>query len=168
MKICIVSDSHDNLPNIDTMLEYCEKQKIRALLHCGDLCAPIIVKYLAEHFDGEIWWIEGNVHGELDKMSAFSKTFPKIHYLGEEGSPQIPGVSLKIYLTHYPEVAERIAREQDYDYIFYGHNHKPWEEAKGKTKLVNPGTLAGMFNKATFAVLDTQTKQLELKLLELL
>lgn len=168
MKICIISDSHDNIPNLDTMLEYCKKEKIPFMLHCGDLCAPLVVKYLGEHFDGEVWWIEGNVHGELDKMAALSKDFPQVHYLGEEGSPQIPGVDLKIYLTHYPDVAERVAREENYDYIFYGHDHKPWEETIGQTKLVNPGTLAGMFNKATFAVLDTETKNLELKILELL
>ncbi|MDP2586224.1 MAG: metallophosphoesterase family protein [Candidatus Komeilibacteria bacterium] len=168
MKICIVSDSHDNIPNIDTMLEYCKKEQIPFMLHCGDLCAPSVIKYLAEHFSGQIWWIEGNVHGELDRMAALSQDFPQVHYLGEEGSPQIPGVGLKIYMTHYPDVAERIAREENYDFIFYGHNHKPWEETKGKTKLVNPGTLAGMFNKATFAVLDTETQKLELKLLELL
>ncbi len=166
MKICIISDSHDNIPNIDTMLGYCEKEKIRALLHCGDLCAPSIVKYLAEHFNGEIWWINGNVHGEFKKMADISEHFPNTHYLGEEGLPKIPGVSLKIYLTHYPEVAEKIACKEHYDYIFYGHDHRPWEKTVGKTKLVNPGTLAGMFNKASFAVYNTENGELELKLLE--
>jgi len=32
--------------------------------------------------------------------------------------------------------------------------------------LANPGTLAGMFSKATFAVYDTSTNNLELKILE--
>ena len=52
------------------------------------------------------------------------------------------------------------------DNIFYGHNHKPWEQTMGKTKLVNPGTLAGMFYKASFAVLDLEKSKLELIILE--
>ena len=36
----------------------------------------------------------------------------------------------------------------------------------GKTKLLNPGTVAGMFQKATFAIYDTKTDKAELILLE--
>jgi predicted phosphodiesterase len=32
--------------------------------------------------------------------------------------------------------------------------------------LANPGSLAGIFYKATFAILDTRSKKLELKILE--
>lgn len=168
MKIAIVSDSHDNIPNIDKMLAYCKKGNVNILLHCGDLCSPSVVKYLAENFSGQVWWIEGNVHGDLKKMADISEHFSNIHYLGEDGSPRIPGVNLKIYLTHYPEVAGEVAKRGSYDYIFYGHDHRPWEKTIGRTKLVNPGTLAGMFNKATFAVLDAKIKKLDLKILELM
>ena len=168
MKIAIVSDSHDNLVNIDKVLAFCKKEEIKIILHCGDLCSPSIVKYLAENFAGQIWWIEGNVHGELKKMSDISEYFANTHYLGEEGSPAIPGINLKIYLTHYPEVAEAVAKTGNYDYVFYGHTHQPWEETINSALVVNPGTLAGMFNKATFAVLDTAAKKLELKILEIL
>jgi predicted phosphodiesterase len=34
--------------------------------------------------------------------------------------------------------------------------------------LVNPGNLAGMFYKATFAIYETKTDKLELKILETL
>ena len=42
----------------------------------------------------------------------------------------------------------------------------PLEKLIGKTHLLNPGTLAGMFNKATFAVYDTVTDKAKLILLE--
>ncbi|MCX6797241.1 MAG: metallophosphoesterase family protein, partial [Candidatus Doudnabacteria bacterium] len=55
---------------------------------------------------------------------------------------------------------------QKYDFVFHGHTHKPWQETIGKTIIINPGTLAGLFNKATFAVFDTETKKAQLILLE--
>jgi predicted phosphodiesterase len=54
------------------------------------------------------------------------------------------------------------------DIIFYGHTHKPWIEEKNNTKLVNPGTLGGVFSRATFAVYDTEKIEPELKILDLL
>ena len=50
--------------------------------------------------------------------------------------------------------------------LSYANNHRPWEETIGQTKLLNPGTLAGLFQKATFAVYDTETDKAQLVLLE--
>ena len=52
------------------------------------------------------------------------------------------------------------------DIIFYGHTHKPWIEDRGGTSIVNPGTLGGVFQKATFTFWGND--KLELKILELL
>ena len=166
MKIAIVSDSHDNVPNIDKMLAYCQKEKIAVMLHCGDVCAPSVLKYLVENFKGEIYLVYGNVDGDREKMEEFGGQLNNIHILGDEGSPKIKNLGLKIGLVHYPERAKAMAKEGKYDFVFYGHNHRPWEETIGKSKLVNPGTLGGLFQKATFAVYDTVDDKLELKILE--
>jgi len=42
------------------------------------------------------------------------------------------------------------------------------DEIKSGVRLVNPGTLGGMFQKATFAVYDTASNEPELKILETL
>jgi predicted phosphodiesterase len=49
--------------------------------------------------------------------------------------------------------------------VFYGHDHKPWEEMIGETRIVNPGNLANIFYAPTFAIFDTETGKLELKIL---
>src|SRR3989338_4722926 len=164
MKIAIVSDSHDNLPNIDKILAYCKQEKIKTMFHCGDVCSGNVLKYLAQKFNGELYVVLGNVHEEPEAMFAKIKELPRARLLGEEGEVDLAG--LKIYLTHYPEVAKKMAETKKYNFIFYGHTHKPWEEKIGNCRVVNPGTLAGMFTKATFAVWDTETGELELKVLE--
>jgi len=54
----------------------------------------------------------------------------------------------------------------DYDLIFYGHTHRPWTEKYNGLELINPGNLAGQINKASFAIYDTKSNKLELKILE--
>ena len=54
------------------------------------------------------------------------------------------------------------------DIIFYGHTHKPWIETKDGVQIVNPGTLGGVFSRATFAFWDTEKEEPELKMLDLL
>ena len=164
MKIAIISDTHDNIPNIDKMLEYCRINKIETILHCGDICARSVLIYMAKNFNGKIYWIYGNVHGVRENMMKADNKFNNLNSLEEEGEVEIDGK--KIYLIHYPDQAKELAATGKYDLVFYGHNHKPWEETIGKTKLINPGTLAGLFQKATFAVYDTKTDKLELKILE--
>jgi len=52
------------------------------------------------------------------------------------------------------------------DIVFYGHTHKPWIEEKGGLTLANPGTLGGVFAKATFAEYFSESDKLKLILLD--
>jgi len=168
MKIAIVSDSHDNIPNIDKMLGYTKNEKINIMLHCGDVCAPSVLEYLAKKFTGEIYHVYGNVDGDREMMEKISKKYSSVHLLGDEGTVKIKGINLKIGIVHYPGKAREMAASANYDIAFYGHNHRPWDEVVRKTRLINPGTLAGLFQKATFAIWDTESGKLELKVLEII
>lgn len=164
MKIAIVSDSHDNLPNIQKMLNWVNKNKIEMMIHCGDLAAPsVIVKELGPKFSGPIHFIHGNV-ADRELNQKVANDFKHITCHGDTGELEVE--EKKIAFCHYPAEAEELAQTGKYNLIFYGHDHKPWEKQINKTKLLNPGTLAGMFNKATFAVYDTKTDKAELILLE--
>lgn len=182
MKIAICSDSHDNLVNITKFLSYCRKNKIAKILHCGDWCAPSVLKFFREKFKGEIYGVYGNVHADDETMQKFAKD-NDIKLKSEELILNLRSVSVhqesqqnkrvqndttKIItiITHYPDNAKRLAETGKYQIVFYGHNHKPWMEKINETYMINPGTLAGMFQRASFAVYDTETKKLELKIVD--
>jgi len=149
-KIAIISDSHDNLPNIQKFLTFCRKNNVKAMLHCGDISSLKTYDYLQENFDGEIFAVEGNA----DQIDLPKKQIFQIE-------------NLKIGLTHLKALAKNLLiKNPNLDFIFYGHTHKPWIEHMNNCYLANPGTLAGMFYKASFAILDTKTKKLELKILD--
>ena len=67
---------------------------------------------------------------------------------------------------HFPAEAKKMAQSGKYDLVFYGHTHRAWDEKVGNCHMINPGELAGQFYKSTFAVYDTDTEKLELKILE--
>jgi len=162
MKIAIFSDSHDNVPNLEKALSYCQAEKINTVIHCGDLCKIIsLIEAWPKNLEAKIHFVYGNadISEELNQ-----KIFPQLKIYGQIGMIFLE--NKKIAFTHYLEKAEKIAEKQEYDYIFYGHSHKPWEKTIGKTKLVNPGNLAGTFYKPTFAVLDLEKNELSLKILE--
>jgi len=163
MKIAICADSHDNLINISDFLYFCNYNEVDVILHCGDWCAPSTLQFFRENFKGKIYGVYGNVHDD-DKMVKKIAKETKIKIKKDKLSFTLD--KLKMYITHYPETAQRAAKTNRYHFVFYGHTHKPWKEIVNQTHVINPGTLAGMFFRATFALYDTKTGKLELKILD--
>ncbi|MCL5795553.1 MAG: YfcE family phosphodiesterase [Patescibacteria group bacterium] len=158
MKCVIVSDVHDNLANLDKFLKYLQQENINTILCCGDLGSQKTLDYLYQHYWGKIWAVSGNLDRDM-----------------ETKLPEIQEIILddkKIALVHEPEKATKLAQTGKYDLIFYGHTHKPWIE-KFKIKnlklkivdMVNPGNLTGILYQPTFAIYDTRSNKLELKIL---
>ncbi|MFC1629761.1 metallophosphoesterase family protein [Patescibacteria group bacterium] len=166
MKIAIISDTHDNLPNFKKAIGWVEKEKIKTIIHCGDICTSKVLKEVTKNFPGKIYLVFGNADGARFRTTRMvcKKIIPKVILCGEWGKIKIGGK--KIAFVHSPEFARGLASTKKYDLVFYGHTHKPWEEKIKSCRLVNPGNLAGLFYKATFAVYDTKKDKLELRILE--
>lgn len=164
MKFAIISDSHDNWPNIEKAIKYLDHLKIDTMIHCGDISSGEVLKQIGLKFNGDIHAILGNVSSNKDTMQRKSTDAGNITLYDETGKIEID--NLKIAFNHYPWEADKLAKSGKYDLVFYGHDHKPWDKQVNKTRMLNPGTLAGLFTKATFAIYDTDTKKAELIILE--
>ncbi len=154
-KIAIVSDSHDNEPNIKKFVAFCQQQKIDFVIHCGDVTNDKSKKLFQDNIKTVIF-----VNGNADinkKTSTFKKQVETDDHFIESTIDK-----LHIAACHTKSKALNLQKTKKYDYIFYGHTHLPWQEKIDKTELINPGTLAGMFTPPTFAVLDTKNKTLKL------
>jgi hypothetical protein len=162
MKIAIISDTHDNLATLDKFLAYIKENPVGAVIHCGDIADGGTLKHLAENFPDNILAVFGNMDYRESVENAAKKYPGRIQLFKNFGQAEIGG--LRIGFCHFPEIAKTRAKESDFDFVFYGHTHKPWQEQIGSCRLANPGTLAGMFYQATFAVLDASTRNLELKI----
>jgi len=166
MKIAIVSDSHDNLTTLKKVVNWLNQEKIKTMIHCGDVCSPLMLRETGKAYKGVVHLVFGNVDGDHFSMLNLERIekIPNIRFYGKTGEIEIK--DKKIAFTHELLPAKGLAVSDKYDFVFYGHSHQPWEERMGNCRLVNPGTVGGMFNKASFAVYDTKTNKLELKLVE--
>ena len=151
MKIAIVSDTHDNMANFNKVITWLNSENIEVMLHCGDICNQDTIREAEKNFNGQIHFVRGN--GDFD-----------LHEVPEKMEMELDGK--KIFFNHYPEISKQAAESGKFDLAFYGHTHKPWEEKMGECRLVNPGELAGQRYKPCFAVYDTESDKLELKILE--
>jgi putative phosphoesterase len=158
MKIAIISDTHDNLENLKKFLNFAKKEKIEVLIHCGDVTNGDTLKEIEENFEGRIYLVLGNadIKDSLEKEAKRTKIFEK------EGKIEIEG--FKIGFSHFsPKTKKALG---NFDFYFFGHTHWPTLKKKESCILANPGNLAGLYFKPSFAILETKTKNLELKLLE--
>ena len=161
MKIALISDIHDNLVNLDLFFKLIALESIEKIIFCGDVCNLETLKQLSSNFPGEIFLVYGNA--EIYQPEDISQ-FQNITFLKRFGHFEIN--DLKIGVCHEPAFFRNLfALENDLNYIFYGHTHKPWMSVKNKAKLINPGTLGGVFIKPSFAIFDTANQKIKLKLI---
>jgi putative phosphoesterase len=162
MLIAIAADLHDNLANWQIFNNYIKKQGITTLLFCGDLCNSESLQTIRHDFEGKIFFVSGNA--ELYDFSE-AENLKNSKFFGTYGQLEID--KIKIGLIHEPNHKTRLIKNfGSFDFIFYGHTHKPWIAQEDSTLIVNPGTLGGIYYRASFAILDTKTKKIELKILD--
>ncbi len=160
MIVCILSDSHDNIPLLRAAAARARDQGAEVVLHCGDVVAPSTLAKL-QPLGLPVHAIHGNNTGDLYTLSKLShQPDSVIHYYGQDADFQLDGK--RIFLVHYPHYARAMAVTGDYDLVCCGHTHKPgldWIKTiqGGETALVNPGTVGGVGAKATYALGDLAT-----------
>ncbi len=160
MKIVIISDIHDNSPNLTQCLNWCQEQKIDALICCGDITNQDTLNFLAKNFPYNIYLVRGNIDSWSDSEA---QEYENINFFHRIGNFSLDGY--KVGICHEPYLIKKVL-EKKCHIVFYGHTHKPWVEDRKGVQLVNPGALEGGYQKGTFAFWDTKNKKLELKVLE--
>ncbi len=161
MRLAIISDTHDNIPNLKKVLNYCQKNKVTQLIHCGDLAEIETLDFIQANFTGTIFWTFGNMDLEHSANYPFTdKKYSAIRIFSKHG--EITMANKRIAFVHFPEYAQKLALSGRFDFVFYGHTHKPWEEIVNSCKLLNPGNVANQIYQPTFAIWDSLTDKFQL------
>lgn len=168
MQIAVLSDIHDNIRMLSLALNYV--QSTDAMVCCGDLCSPFVLDMLARGYPAKpLHIIFGNNDADLFRITAKSARYPHVKLHGEFFAADFEG--RRIAGNHFNEIAMAIVRSDEYDAVFFGHNHIFHNAVPGKRTLaLNPGSIMGcqfdaqanpIFVAPTFAIYDTATNSAE-------
>ena len=72
MRIAILSDTHDHIPNLRSAVTYCNAYSVQMMIHCGDLISPFMLDELAR-FGGAVHLVYGNNIGDA-RLSLITTT----------------------------------------------------------------------------------------------
>jgi putative phosphoesterase len=161
MKIGIISDTHDNLPQIKKAVEIFNREKVELVLHAGDFVSPFIFLEF-KNLNCPLKGVFGNNDGDKlylrEKFKGIGELYP---------APYSAKINNKnIIMLHKEKLIDALAESQKYDVIIYGHTHRTDLRKIGKTLIINPGECGGwLTGKSTIALLDLKT--LEAKIIDL-
>lgn len=171
MKLVVISDVHDNLDNLTKVLVYCQQNKIKQIICCGDLASQETLAFLAK-FDGQIDLVFGNMDLDYQLRQSGSEASHQVSILPEQyknlvlhqGVGELTIDQQKITFIHEPFMAKKYLEKIKVKpaIMFYGHTHKPWQEKYQGVDLVNPGNVANLFYAPSFAVYETANHSLKL------
>jgi len=160
MKVAIISDIHDNIPNLDKVLRYCVDKDIKKIICCGDFGSEETMKYLSENFIGKVRAVFGNADDNHVEYEKAFKMFFNIEFGKDTNEFTID--EKHVLVVHEPAHYEPYLSREDIQYIFYGHTHKPWQEFKDGKIILNPGNVSNFRYSPTFAVWETKNDKFEL------
>jgi len=167
MKICVVSDSHDNGQSLARCLIAAKAEGAAVAVHCGDVIGTNTLKAsLAVGLPLHV--IHGNNLGDPGSICRLSaKSNGLLTYHGQDASLTLAG--RRTFVVHYPHYGRAMALTGDYDVVFCGHSHEPEVQelthiGGGRCWLVNPGTTAGLgAPRATWVMGDLETLSFQIR-----
>ncbi len=154
----IISDTHDNMHMLKKAVDLFNERAVEVVLHAGDYIAPFTAREF-RRLNCKMVGVFGNNDGEKFGLTKNFEGFAELH----EGIHQLDLKGTVVALTHYPEIAGKLAARGAYDVVIYGHTHRADIKKEGATLLINPGECGGWLEgTSTIAILDSTTMHVEL------
>ncbi len=156
MKIALISDTHDNIENINKVLNIIKEKQITTILHAGDISFPNTL----ELFKGfKLHFVLGNCDTEILAFDKITKE-NNFQLLGSTGIINLENKKIGITHGNSSESVENLLK-QNLDYLILGHQHLHSDTQSGNTRIINPGSVKGDREKPHFAILDLTNDILE-------
>jgi hypothetical protein len=137
VRIGVVSDTHDRLPNVARIVELFAAARVERVVHTGDITRPRTLAALAR-LGAPVSGVFGNNDVEREGLEAAAAEHGCD--LGESGRTLELG-GRRILVVHDPrEIESALA---GHAVVLHGHDHRRRVERRGGALIVNPGECAG-------------------------
>lgn len=138
--IGVLSDSHNNIKNLESALTAFRERGITRLVHCGDVTSPTLL----EMFQGfYVWLVKGNNDYDWMGFRSEARRLGNIHYCGKDADLVIDDHRIAACHGDDESLVGTLARSGLFEWVFRGHSHRADLDTQGKTWLLNPGALGG-------------------------
>lgn len=136
--ICVLSDTHENVPAITEAVKQIKALNPTLVIHCGDIISPPTLPL----YEGlPMRFIFGNNDGEKAGLRKQAKELG-FGEIDDTLELEIAGKKLFAYHGTDPSRLAKYINSQKYDYLFYGHTHSQDDHMEGATRVINPGALS--------------------------
>lgn len=155
MLIGLMSDTHDNLPQVDKAVRRLNEENVELVLHAGDYVAPFVIPRFKD-LKARLIGVFGNNDGDHELLKLRFKENKRLEIRGNFA--YVEADRLKIALLHGTdrELLEALIERESFDVVVHGHTHLKGVHKKGRTLVVNPGEVCGyLTGKSTVSLLDT-------------
>ena len=174
MKIGIISDTHDDIENVQEAIKIFNKEKVGFVIHAGDYIFSGVTKEFST-LESKLIGVFGNNDAERVEIL---KDFLEINgdLKDEIGEIEIDGIKFGIYHGTDIEIKQFLINSKKYDILICGHTHiREPQQSSGvikdnqETFVLNPGpahrktkSVSGLFNDIGRIILfDTKSKRYE-------
>ena len=159
MLIGVVSDTHNNSKNIETIITLFNQAEVSLVIHTGDIANALSLKRFSK-LNCPLHGVYGNndrcEEGLIEASQKESFQFqnpPKILSLKDKN----------IAIFHEPDhIEEFLTQNLNIHLVLHGHTHRYREEKKDGVIIFNPGESAGMQKgKNAIGIIDLESFEIK-------
>jgi putative phosphoesterase len=141
MKIGVVSDTHNNLKNIEIIISLFNEEKVPFVIHTGDIANANSLEQFSKLHSELIGVYGNNDRNEL----GIKEVALKNNFQFQEPPKKLKLYNREIVIFHEPENIEKfLLVNKGINVVLYGHTHRYENDKKNGILYFNPGESAGM------------------------
>ena len=155
MQIGVVSDTHNNLKNIDKIISLFNKEKVSVVIHTGDIANAKSLERFSKLNSRLIGVYGNNDRNEL----GIEEIAAKNNFLFQEPPNLLNLYDRNIAIFHEPDcIDDFLLRNKDIHVVLHGHTHRYKNEVNNNILFFNPGESAGMVRgRNAIGILDLKS-----------
>ena len=159
MKIGVVSDTHNNLKNIEIIINLFNEIKVPIVIHTGDISNANTLEQFSKLNSKLIGVYGNNDRNEL----GLEEVAQKNKFQFQDPPRKLSLLDKEIVIFHEPDKIDQFLSENKLiDVVLYGHTHRHENNIKNGVLFFNPGESAGM-QKGSNAIGILDLKNMEAK-----
>ena len=157
MKIGVVSDTHNNLKNIEIIINLFNDLKVPIVIHTGDISNANTLEKFSK-LNAELIGVYGNNDRNESGLREVAK---KNNFQFQEPPRRLSLLDRDIVIFHEPDKIDQFLSENKLiNVVLYGHTHRYENNTKNGVLYFNPGESAGMQKGSNaIGVLDLEKLQ---------